>query len=133
MVTTPGVGGYLVAWLVSVLVCGIWLFSPDPVTPGAAVGAACLLAPFSAPFAGLGIVAVHVACRDVPAQWVHVLAAGLAGAATGAFWAVTLLFAQYQLIWVVGVATAAGRLAVVPLVWLRRRAARDSAGSPARC
>ncbi|UUW90973.1 hypothetical protein [Pimelobacter simplex] len=71
---------------------------------------------FSLPIAIPGVLVVHLACRAVPAQWVHVAAAGLVGLAPTAMLTVAA-------------GEPLGRLVVVPLVWRRR----DSARSVARC
>ncbi|WP_436701951.1 hypothetical protein [Nocardioides sp. BYT-33-1] len=151
MVTTPGVGGYLVAWLVSVLAFTLgllpWLHMPRAEGPGWSETIVTLYAVgiFSIPFACIGVPLVHFACREIRSQWVHVLCAGVVG------WLSLvvpgILFGADPSVGdsrtgppdelfvgalILGGSTALGRLAVVPLVWLRR-AARDSAGSPARC
>ncbi|XBB66436.1 hypothetical protein ABFU82_20335 [Nocardioides sp. WV_118_6] len=135
---TPGPGGYALAWLVSVLlvdaavVLGTDLGGPpaglaDAVIALWAVGVSGAF--FSLPIAIPGVLMVHLACRAVPAQWVHVAAAGLVGLAP----AVMLIVAtgeppELGLALLAG-STALGRLVVVPLVWRRR----DSARSVARC
>ena len=123
-VNTPGVGGYLAAWLVSVgtfavlLALGSRTF--DPLVAGVLLVAVLVV---STPFAVVGMLAVHFLCRHVGAQWVHVVAAGVAGFV--AFCWVNLLLGV-----LVGGATAFGRASVVPMVDERRR---DSEQSAARC
>ena len=76
---------------------------------------------FAIPTAPVGVLLVHLCCRRVQPQWVHVIAAGGAGVLTGlAFgaWAagVTEIFSATALAAILGVATAIGRACVIPLV-----------------
>jgi hypothetical protein len=125
---TPGVGGYVIAWAISVVGFAACfpvaaLLDSVGVGPGEALawfGVVLVLAGFvSVPLAVAGILAVHVACRRVRAQWVHVAAAGLAGVAAIELWGRASPDVQ-PLAMMLGAATAFGRLAVVPLVWRRR-------------
>lgn len=103
MKNTPGLGGYLAAWAVSIVVFAYYASF------------------FSVPFAAVGIPLVHLACRKADAQWVHVLVAGAVGLLPmivfGFAGDPTALGAP-----LVPVATAIGRWSVVPLVDRRRRA-----------
>lgn len=140
----PGPEGYLLAWWVSCNLVGTGLALPAAgdlaaATPWQAVATTAewsalitVLAGFhSFPFAVAGVTVVHLACRRVHRQSVHVAAAGAAGAITGA--ALALLTAgewpglSLVGVWagVAGAATATGRAAVVPLVLLRRDRARQ--------
>lgn len=129
---TPGVAGYLLAALIADVLFAAGLYLPvladETVTWQDALFWAFLLAFFvtlySVPFAALGLLAVHVACVRVPAQWVHVLAAGAAGLLPMVVFSV--MTQQWEVVPFAGVpvATALGRWAVVPLV----RQRRDSAG-----
>jgi hypothetical protein len=134
---TPDAGGYLLAWAVSIGVV-VLAFALGSVvlggdTPAQALGALFLWAfvttVVSAPLAAVGIPLVHLACRNVRAQSVHVLAAGVAGALPVVVCSVIagrpLGFADGLAL--VPVATAIGRWSVVPLV--RRRRERP-AGPP---
>lgn len=123
---TPGVRGYLLAWLVSVLVFSleVVVLSGEGIVDLLVgfVVIAGVTGLFSVPFAAIGVPVVHFSCRRVEAEAVHVLAAGTVG------W---VSFAALPLFngdpWaalgglVLGVPTALGRLAVVPLVSRRRR------------
>jgi hypothetical protein len=84
----------------------------------------------------VGVLLVHVTCRHVEAQWVHVLAAGMAGVLTG------IAFGQlvdvgssaldgWVLTLILGISTAIGRAAVIPLARGRRTPVDDDfAGRP---
>ncbi|WP_027861139.1 hypothetical protein [Marmoricola sp. URHB0036] len=134
---TPGWDGYVVAVLVSMGLT-ILALAASILSEGLGQALAALLVGtiyvtlFAFPTAPVGVLLVHLACRGVRAQWVHVLAAGLAGLLTGlAFqqlvvergsgplegWFLTLLL---------GSATAAGRAAVIPLVPAVRARRRSS-------
>ena len=130
MINTPGAGGYVLAWLVSVLTfsgtLALLLSAMEPLVPTFLVITGYVLV-VSLPVAGAGILLVHLACHEIAAQRVHVAAAGTAGAFAGAlllgfgwWWPVVPFLAT---------TTALARLAVVPLVWRRR----DSARPVARC
>ena len=145
---TPGWDGYLVAVLVSVGLTVLAL-AASILSEGLGQALAALFVGtiyvtlFAVPTAPVGVLLVHLTCRGVRAQWVHVVAAGLAGLLTG------LAFQQlvesgsgvlegWFLTLVLGFATAAGRAAVIPLVPAvreRRRSSRepvddDFAGTP---
>lgn len=156
-VTTPGFGGYLVAWAVSLaLVASLlplvppWATAFDGDSGGYWSGVA-----FFAVFAGAasvflappGLLAVHVACRGRAAQWVHVLAAGLYGLLVGILVDVGLFSweGMTALALTMAASTATGRAVVIPLVerrqeLLERRASPSAlpvdddyrAGPPAR-
>jgi hypothetical protein len=86
---TPDWAGYLLAWLVAsgamaaLLTVGVLLDAGLLQALQAAFMCAFYIPPFSIPAALVGIPLVHLACRRVPAQWVHVAVAGLAGFVTG--------------------------------------------------
>lgn len=124
-VNTPGVGGYVVAWMTSVVVLALVLLvslEPGPVPPQTVLWLLFFLVPLSAPFACAGILLVHHVCRDEPRQSLHVLVAAAAGAMTGGL--VTMVGVELVvLVPVVAAATALGRAVVIPLVWRRRREA----------
>jgi hypothetical protein len=127
---TPDVLGYLAAVAMSVVVADLGLvavqLAGEPVEALVVWGPVALLlglAYVAVPalvVAPLGVLAVHLACRRVTAQWVHVAAAGLAGAVAGV--AVQPLMAGVDglerapwLVLVLAVAAATGRLAAVPM------------------
>ncbi len=126
---TPGPLGYLVAVLVSDLVFAL-LLGLGALAQGdveAFFGGVVLFSVFSViysiPFAIPGVVAVHFSCRRATSQMVHVAAAGAAGLLAGLV-AEAWLFGGDGLSWLVlavGVATATGRTAVIPLVPAVRR------------
>ncbi|HWU20187.1 MAG TPA: hypothetical protein VN088_01580 [Nocardioides sp.] len=128
MRNTPGPGGYLIAWVVSVVSFGVllalWgLAAGDGELLDLASGAylVTFFAFFySIPFAAVGIPVVHLACRKVRAQWVHVVVAGLAGLSPMVTF--MLLGGPWDVMGapVVPVATMIGRWCVVPLVTRRR-------------
>jgi hypothetical protein len=123
--TTPGPLGYLGAVLVSIgvtasgiavsyapesgLLAGLWVFVLAAVySTIAALGAA-----------PVGVLLVHLTCRKVTAQWVHVAVAGLSGVLTGlvfAVWTGDGIEWGYAGYWagLLGLATAVGRAAVIP-------------------
>jgi hypothetical protein len=73
------------------------------------------------PSAAVGVPLVHLACRNVPQQWVHVLAAGVAGVITGLVFGLLTDWGLFEpglwwLLLVLGGATAIGRASVIPLV-----------------
>ncbi|MEV5000419.1 hypothetical protein [Nocardioides sp. LML1-1-1.1] len=124
-VNTPGVGGYVVAWLVSVVVFVVALLlmigeSGWPPEDAGYLFVFVLLV--SVPFAVPGILLVDRACRDIPSQLPHVLLAAGAGGLSGV---VLFLLAPGLVLTppVLAVATGLGRAAVVPLVWHRRNSA----------
>lgn len=76
------------------------------------------------PFAVFGLPLVHALCREVPAQRAHV--AVTAVVAFAEVFAVLVLFDGWQALVLggsAGVGAAAGRAAVIPIVWTRRSAA----------
>ncbi|MCL2543904.1 MAG: hypothetical protein FWE71_15775 [Nocardioidaceae bacterium] len=130
MENTPDVGGYVIAWLVSVACFSAAVAIGGLIDGGDVVTAIDVLViygeiilMFSLPFACVGIVLVHLLCRRIPAQSVHVAAAGLVGVMPALAFA-TLGWDGGFVAWLSGipVATAIGRWSVVPLVWRRRRA-----------
>lgn len=132
---TPGLGGYLVAGVVADLAFTVLLLgalapdevdrSPSVVLRDLTAGAAVLgfyVAAVSVLVAPPVLLVVHLLCRREPDQTLHVVAAGLVGAAAG--WLVGLVFAGIAgLPLLLGASAAVGRWAVVPLV-SRRRATR---------
>lgn len=131
VVNTPGPGGYLFAWAVSVVAFAVLLLvalEPDPVPPQTVVWILVFLTPMSAPFAVAGTLFVHCTCRDTQQQWRHVLAATAAGAMAGGL--VSLVnVGLVVLVPMLAASTGLGRLAVVPVVQRRRR---DSAAPAVR-
>lgn len=124
---TPGVGGYAIAVLVSIWVTVLLLAladasNRDPVGIAMAlIVGSVYVTIFALPTAPLGVLVVHLCCRRIEQQWLHVLAAGLCGVLTGlAFGAVVSgvdgLFETLDLTVMLGVATAVGRAAVIPLL-----------------
>ena len=146
---SPGVGGYVLAVVASAPALGLVLAAsmvPGVVdgseSPGSLLGGLVLVTLFAlmyaVPVAPAGVLVVHLLCLRVRHQGVHVLAAGLAGAVAALVWEVTLGAATLDRFpWALGIATACGRAAVVPLA--RRRRARwwpvddDSRDGAARC
>lgn len=125
---SPGIGGYALAWLVSVVVVGVEVTAPalleEPLGFLVLVAFVWVYAAvFGVPAALLGVLLVHLLTLRVRHQWVHVALAGLVGSAAGAAYT-QLLFADDMpgLAWELGVATAVGRAAVVPMA--RARSAR---------
>ena len=126
-VNTPGWLGYAAAIGISVVsygaLLGLW---------GGGLGGALAAAvfvpvfgwPYAVPIGVVGAAVVHLTCRGVPEQWVHVAAAAGCGVVGGAlFWGWfghTAAFGMGSLM--VGVAAGLGRTAVVPLVERRRAA-----------
>ncbi|MEO7351455.1 MAG: hypothetical protein ABIR34_12525 [Marmoricola sp.] len=123
---TPDAGGYVLAVLVSIGVTTLLLVLTDITLHDLQRDLAALLVAtiyvtlFALPTAPIGVLLVHLACRRVEQQSVHVLAAGLAGVLTGlcfGAWVdgVSGLADTFSLSLILGVATAAGRAAVIPL------------------
>lgn len=134
--STPGLAGYLAAWAVSCLVtvagaAGIALADPSADQPLLDALAVLALGSFwvpvySLPFAVVGIPLVHLACRRVDAQWVHVAAAVAAGLLPAV--AIRQMTGEWIWAWAsIAVCTGLGRLAVVPMVRRRRDSARVAA------
>ena len=120
---SPGVGGYVLAVAVSVVVLAleVSLMESDPASFLGVMlmvsiygGVLCL------PFAIPGVVLVHYACRHVEHQSVHVAAAGAAGLLTG-FLVQGASLESGWLPLVIGVATVVGRASVIPFARARRR------------
>lgn len=132
MPNTPGAGGYVAAWLASVLAFGGGLVVagrpawPDLVAVVLVVLAAVLVV--SIPFALVGVLVVHVLCAPVEAQWFHVLVAGLVGYAAMVVTAVLSGDPDWfgTGLWLAAT-TALARAAVIPLVHRRRAAAEVAA------
>ncbi len=141
---TPGAGGYLLAVLVSdfvfALLLGLGALVEGDVEAffGGVVLFTVITIFYSIPFAVPGVLAVHFCCRTVTSQVAHVAVAGAAGLLAGLL-AEVVLFGGEAASWLVlavGVATATGRAAVIPLVPAVRRARHpvdnDFAGTPRR-
>ena len=126
---SPGPDGYLVAWLVSVVVYASVFAVGTSIADHTGIGTAAgvfviyggFIGMFSIPFALVGVGLVHLACGRVRGQWVHVVAAG----GVGAFPAALMVAAAPQLDawvwWMIPVSTAIGRWSVIPLVRRRQR------------
>jgi hypothetical protein len=124
--TTPGVAGYFLAVFISIGVTALAIAVMS--IPEDGFGALAVLVVgavyvtiFAIPSAPIGVLLVHLACRRVEAQSVHVLAAGVAGIFTGAGYGLLVDFGEGVLVtWpltlTLGLATAIGRAAVIPLV-----------------
>lgn len=117
MRNTPGALGYSLAVLVSLVAFCILMAIPQGGWKQLPV-AVFMIAVFGCylwlPVALVGVATTHLVARHSPHQWVHVLVAGLAGAAAGL--ALGSLLDVYDLTLRLGIATAIGRAAVVPLV-----------------
>lgn len=124
---TPGGVGYLLAVLVSVVATALVISVEILVVGGplaailALVESGILATVFAVPIAPLGVLLVHLACRRMEEQWVHVLAAGLAGVLTGAAFSALVdvgspLVDSWPLTLTLGLATATGRASVIGLV-----------------
>jgi hypothetical protein len=122
---TPGVAGYLLSVAVSVLITALVtaleiLVVGGPIQASAAFVECLVLAGLlSVPIAPVGVLLVHLACRRVEAQWVHVLAAGLAGLLSGLAFSALVdvggsdVLAIWPLTLALGFATAVGRASVI--------------------
>lgn len=133
-VGSPGVGGYVLAYVASavalivVSVLGGILegganLSIDELASGVGVlvvGTIYALV-FGAPAAVIGCFVVHLVCLRVVEQPVHVLVAGLAGAVAGVAYELILFSGSFSGgLWILlGLATAIGRAAVIPLARAR--------------
>ena len=134
-VGSPGIGGYVLADLAAVATLALALpaFSDPSGGVGGYLGLMVLVAFFglfySIPLAVVGIPIVHFCCLRVRSQAVHVLAAGLVGVAVG-----TVPFALtgggVDLVpgLVLGLTTAVGRAAVIPLALAGDRSTRPCSG-----
>ncbi|HWU20188.1 MAG TPA: hypothetical protein VN088_01585 [Nocardioides sp.] len=130
MTNTPDPRGYLAAWAVSAAVYAaifaIGTSLRDGTGAGTALGVFVIygygIGAVSIPFALVGVGLVHLTCRRVRHQAVHVVAAGLAGAPPAGFMVAVDPQAGAWLWWLIPVATAIGRASVVPLVQRRRDA-----------
>ncbi len=142
---TPGLLGYFLAVDVSIGLTAFSIAAESDPEHGLANAAAALFVAtvyvtiFALPTAPVGVLLVHLACRRVSSQRVHVLAAGLAGILTGVAFGLLVevgsdTIEPWSLTLVLGVATAAGRAAVIPLVPARRASKgpvdNDFAGTP---
>lgn len=132
----PGLGGYVLAVLASAGILGVIqtvAMSLDEIGTGDALvgellvtlvvlplGIAGLALVYGCPAALVGCLLVHLVCVRVTSQGVHVLAAGLSGAATGWVYGPGLDDLLTGWLWLeLGIATALGRVVVIPLA--RRR------------
>jgi hypothetical protein len=127
-VGSPGIGGYVLADLAAVATLAVLL----PLTGGFESGVAAYVSVvllvgffalfYSIPLALVGIPIVHFACLRVRNQAVHVLAAGVVGVAVADV--ASALGTGDAESWAgglyLGVATAIGRAAVIPLALARR-------------
>lgn len=132
-VNTPGPLGYFTAMVVAFAWNAFFIGALQVEEGVSGVLAVTVLAFFFhsgyGPFVAVpGILIVHVCCRAVRAQWVHVLAAGSVGGIAGA--AVGTFLEMPALTLMVGVSAALGRLAVVPSV--HRRQERFASHPPLR-
>ncbi len=131
---TPGLGGYLLAWLASVLAFTWLLVMFDNAGGSGPLGApidefaaiACWVGVISVLFAPWAMPLVHYTCRNLDAQVLHVFSAGVAGAVVGVLFS---LLAPGFVAFVpqLALSTVIGRVVVVPLVWWRRAAAARAA------
>jgi hypothetical protein len=123
---TPDAGGYALAVLVSiavadVLVSLLWASRRDAQGLLAALVVGFVyVSVLALPTAPVGVLLVHACCRCTGRQWVHVVAAGAVGALLGLGFAalasgVAGPFRGPGLAFVLGVAAATGRAAVIPL------------------
>ena len=118
---TPGLAGYLLSWLVSVLAFAILLPLFTGVAPGDYAAGVFVVGYYAAlvsvVVAPIGILLVHGLCRNVAPQAVHVLVAALVG-----FGLVMVFYVRepdtetLAMALALGTSTGVGRLAVVPLV-----------------
>ena len=123
---SPGIGGYVLAVVASAgvlaLLFPVGTLLDEPV--GYPVLVALVFAyglAYSLPVAVPGCLLVHLVCLRVEAQWVHVLAAGVAGLLAGALAPARLFGGDWP--WLgplLGLATTIGRTAVVPLAGTRQ-------------
>ena len=134
-VGSPGLGGYVLAFLVSAGVMGLSVpmeatvghfvhgsWSLDDLFYATAVGVltAIFALFYGLPGALVGCLLVHLVCRRIPEQSIHVATAGLAGAAAGVVYDAVLFDEFWGMLWILlGIAAAIGRAVVIPLA--RRR------------
>jgi hypothetical protein len=125
---TPDLLGYVLAYFASAAVFagGVGLWLEDNLVDGAitAVGVAPVIAVLGLPLGAVLMPVVHLTCRRVRAQTVHVLVAGLVGVVGCAFFTRdSLALDKDTLLMLAGAAfsTAVGRAIVIPLVRARRR------------
>jgi hypothetical protein len=141
-VNTPTLRGYGIAYAAACVVATVALLSAEAVGSTEAYGdvfgylavlmiygplgaAFCLVA--GIPLGVVGGTLLHLACRRIGAQWVHVATAGAVGAVGGLVYGAPVLhglgsdLASAYPVVAVGIAAAAGRAAVIPLVHARRR------------
>jgi hypothetical protein len=139
---TPARHGYVLGYLVSCAVAPIVLLATTvhgaPGTWSDVLNALAVLVVYGAmgavfclvaglPVGLLGGLAVHLLCRRVGPQWVHVLVAAIVGVVGGLAYGAPLLAAlgsdlpARDAVIALGVAAASGRAAVIPLVHGRRR------------
>lgn len=124
-VGSPGVGGYVLANFASVAALAVLLPSVDATMAdfgdyltGVAIVAVYAFF-FSIPLALIGIPIVHFCCLRVRNQAVHVLAAGVVGVAVITLPVLVLSGELEGAGLYLGVATAIGRAAVIPLALAR--------------
>lgn len=135
---TPGIGGYVLAVTVSVVTIPLllWVLSGSA---GVFVVSLYYAAAAGIPIGTVGATVVHLCCRGIRAQVVHVLAAGLAGFLVLPGFAIADSIADsgpnsgaawvpYGLV-LAGV-TATGRAAVIPIVHRRRRGTTRGCAPP---
>jgi hypothetical protein len=136
--TTPGLAGYWLAVLVSIGVTALSIALQSLPADGLGGAAAVFIVGtvyvtiFAVPTAPIGVLLVHLACRRVQDQRVHVLVAGLAGILTGVVFGLLIdvgsgVFETWSFTLTLGIATATGRAVVIPLV----PAVRDRKQHPA--
>ena len=141
---TPGPGGYLLAVLVSdfafALLLGLGALADGDIDAffGGLVLFTVITAIYAIPFAVPGVLLVHFLARRATSQLVHVATAGAVGLLAGLV-ASAWIFRNDGWPWLVlevGVATAVGRAAVIPLVpavrGRRQPVDDDFAGTPSR-
>ncbi len=136
-VASPGFGGYVLAFLVSAGVMGVgvplegiigqlahWSLDFGELFYVTAMGVYTMLFAvlYGFPAAVVGCLLVHLVCLRIPEQLIHVTAAGLVGMATGAVYDAVLFNGYWDWLWLLlGIATAIGRAAVIPLARRRQR------------
>jgi hypothetical protein len=132
---SPGVPGYVMAFVVSAGVLGLMAplsvllsglargsWSLDELFYGSGVGVltATYALVYGLPAAAVGCLLVHLVCLPVGTQPVHVAMAGLTGAAAGVIYNRVVFDGFDGTLWLqLAIATSIGRTAVIPLA--RRR------------